>query len=245
MNYKSSAELKGLAREQLKGKYGVPIGAIVITMLLSITLSLLSTFFYKTESVSAITIYYLISFIISLLSAVLSIGLIKFFTNFCRNQKYQISNIFWGFMNHPDKVIISTILLTLIMIVFLLPGILLFVLYVMMQEVMLFVIALLVTIVGVVFMMIISLAYSQVYYIIADETCESAIEALKLSRKMMKGNKGRLFYLQISFIGWYLLSILSCFIALLWIEPYVICTTTYFYLDLKGEFRETVIDAYV
>lgn len=242
MNYKSSAELKALAREQLKGKFAVPMGAVVITMLISTVASIITSLFLDESSTTSLIIYYLISFILSLLTAVLSMGLIKFFMNFCRGQNYQIGNIFWGFMNHPDKVIIATLLLSLIMLALLIPGIILFVAYAVIQNTLIFVVALFVTIIGLVGMIIASLMYGMVYYILADEASDSAIEALRISRKMMQGHKGRLFYLQISFVGWYLLSILSCFIALLWIEPYMMCTTTYFYIDLKGERRETVID---
>ncbi len=245
MNYKSSAELKALAREQLKGRFGVPIGAFIITMLISVVASIITSLFLDESSTTSFIIYYLISFIISLLTAVLSMGLIKFFINFCRGQNYQIGNIFWGFMNHPDKAIVATLLLTLIMLALVIPGTVLFVVYAIIQNTLLFVVALFVTIIGLVCMIIASFTYGMVYYILADELCESAMEALRTSRKMMKGHKGRLFYLQISFIGWYLLSIFSCFIALLWIEPYMMCTTTYFYLDLKGELRETVIDELV
>jgi len=245
MGYKSSAELKALAREQLKGKFGVPIGAFVITMLISLAASVLTTLFMNENSTVSLIIYYLISFIVSLLSAVLSLGLIKFFMNFCRNQKYQISNIFWGFMNHPDKTIVATLLMTLIIMALVIPGTALFVVYAIMPNTLLFVVALLVTIVCAIFMIIVSLAYGMVYYILGDEACDSAIDALRKSREMMKGHKGRLFYIQISFLGWYLLSTLSCFIALLWIEPYRMCTMTFFYMDLKGEFRQNVIDEWV
>lgn len=245
MNYKSSAELKGLAREQLKGRYGVPIGAWIITMLISFMASIITSLFVNQNSIQSMIIYYLISFIISLLTAVLSMGLIKFFMNFCRNQKYEISNIFWGFTNHPDKAIVATLLLSLIMVAIVMPSVILFAVYAVLQSVLLFVIALIATIVGLILLIIVSLSYSLVYYVLADEIDISAIEALRTSRKLMIGHKGRLFYLRISFIGWYLLSIFSCFIALLWIEPYVMCATTYFYMDIKGEFRESVIDELV
>jgi uncharacterized membrane protein len=245
MNYKSSAELKALAREQLKGKYGVPMGAFVITMLISFAASLITSLFVNESSTTSLIINYLISFIISLLTAVLSMGLIKFFINFCRNEKYQISDIFWGFRNHPDKAIVATLLLTLIYVAILIPGTALFVAYAIMDNVFVFVVALIATIVGLVVMIVLSLMYSLIYYILADVEGISAIEALRTSRSMMKGNKGRLFYLGISFIGWYLLAILSCGIALLWIEPYAMCATTYFYMDLKGEFRQTTIDELV
>lgn len=242
MNNKSSSELKALAREQLKGKYGMSVGVVFLTTLISAVVSLIITFFAKTDSVTSMIIYYLISFIITLLTAVLGVGLLRFFVKFAKNEKYQISDIFWGFQNHPDKVILITIILTLLFLICLLPGLLLIFAYVFTLRPILFVLAVITMIAGVIGMIIIGLNYSMTSYMIADENQDSVLETMKASKNMMKGHKGRLFYLQISFIGWYLLSLLSCGIALLWIEPYRICTTVYFYLDLKGEFRTSIID---
>ena len=36
----------------------------------------------------------------------------------------------------------------------------------------------------------------------------------------MQGNKGRLFYLQLSFIGMYLLALFSLGLAMFWVYPY-------------------------
>ena len=49
----------------------------------------------------------------------------------------------------------------------------------------------------------------------------------------MEGNKLRLLYLQLSFIGFYLLAVLSCGIGLLWLMPYMQQTTVSFYLDVQ------------
>lgn len=48
----------------------------------------------------------------------------------------------------------------------------------------------------------------------------------------MKGNRIRLVMLQISFIGWGLISILTLGIGLLWLNGYILCTTAWFYKDL-------------
>lgn len=245
MNYKSSSQLKALSREQLKGRYAIAVGATFLTTLISMAVSLLVTAFAKTDSTASIIIYYLISFIISLLTAVLGIGLVKFFLNLVKNETYQVSNIFWGFQNHPDKVIVITIILTLIFFVCLIPGMGLLFVYAITYERLVFVLAMFALIVGIVAMIIIGITYSQVGCIIADNSQYSVLEIMRTSRDMMKGQKGRYFYLQISFIGWYLLSILSCGIALLWIEPYRICTNIYFYTDLKKETKTAVIDEYV
>ena len=63
----------------------------------------------------------------------------------------------------------------------------------------------------------------------------SALEALQKSARLMKGHKGRLFYIDISFLGLMILSIFSCYIGMLWIYPYIIMTEAFFYLDVTGE----------
>ena len=48
----------------------------------------------------------------------------------------------------------------------------------------------------------------------------------------MKGHKGRLFYICVTLIPYYLLGFLSCGIALFWVIPYTKVILTNFYLDL-------------
>jgi uncharacterized membrane protein len=60
-----------------------------------------------------------------------------------------------------------------------------------------------------------------------------AMEALNASRKMMNGHKARLFGLNLSFIGWCLLCILTLGIGYLWLGPYVSLSVANFYEDLK------------
>ena len=52
---------------------------------------------------------------------------------------------------------------------------------------------------------------------------------------MMDGNKWRLFCLDLSFIGWYLLSILTLGILALWISPYNMMARAEFYESLKPQ----------
>lgn len=63
----------------------------------------------------------------------------------------------------------------------------------------------------------------------------SAIDALKKSRKMMKGHKGEFFVLGLSFIGWILLAILTLGVGFIALEPYMYATMAHFYEDLKAE----------
>lgn len=55
--------------------------------------------------------------------------------------------------------------------------------------------------------------YRQAEYCLLDEPDISALEAIRRSKALMKGNKGQLFVLDLSFIGWFLLQglITTCF----------------------------------
>lgn len=76
--------------------------------------------------------------------------------------------------------------------------------------------------------------YSMAPYIMAEHPNLSAMEAIEQSKQMMAGNKGRLFCLDFSFIGWYLLAALTGGIGYVFLTPYVKAATTAFYLDLSG-----------
>ena len=80
---------------------------------------------------------------------------------------------------------------------------------------------------------ILGYAYRMVPYLLHDYPELSAREALKISRQMMKGKKWDLFVLDLSFIGWALLSIITLGIGTLFLIPYVHTSEAFFYEDLK------------
>jgi uncharacterized membrane protein len=71
------------------------------------------------------------------------------------------------------------------------------------------------------------------FYILADEPNLRPQEAIQRSREMMRGHKWRLFMLYLSFIGWYLLALLTFGIGYIFLEPYVQQSVANFYEDLK------------
>lgn len=79
-------------------------------------------------------------------------------------------------------------------------------------------------------------AYSMTPYILKDYPELSANQAINLSIKMMKGHKFDYFYLQLSFIGWGLLSILTLGIGYLWLMPYMYASMAAFYEDVKNDY---------
>ena len=80
----------------------------------------------------------------------------------------------------------------------------------------------------------ISLRYSMAYYALAENPNMTAMDAIRESCRMMKGNKWRLFCLQISFLGWAMLCALSAGIGCLWYIPYVGQAEAAFYHEISG-----------
>lgn len=79
-------------------------------------------------------------------------------------------------------------------------------------------------------------AYRMVPYILAENPHIYAHDALKMSEDMMKDNKGRLFMLDLSFIGWLLLELITGgIVGIFYANPYMDSTYTEFYLAVKEE----------
>jgi uncharacterized membrane protein len=77
-------------------------------------------------------------------------------------------------------------------------------------------------------------AYSMAPYILAEHPEMTAREALRESIRMTEGYKMELFVLQLSFIGWALLGVLTFGLLYIWLYPYIYATTAGFYLELSA-----------
>lgn len=84
---------------------------------------------------------------------------------------------------------------------------------------------------------IMAMAYAMTPFILKEHPEYSVVKALEESRHMMSGHKWEYFVLQLSFIGWILLSILTLFIGLFWLEPYMLTTNAAFYEDIKAQYE--------
>lgn len=78
------------------------------------------------------------------------------------------------------------------------------------------------------------LAYSMTPYVLEERTEFSVIEAMKASRKMMSGYKLKLLWLRISFLGWDLLNLLTGGLAFIYVIPYKMTTEAVFYNEISG-----------
>lgn len=76
-------------------------------------------------------------------------------------------------------------------------------------------------------------AYSQAMYILSEKPNMSAHDALRESERLMKGNKMRFFFFQLSFIGWWFLVGLTFGLAAIWVIPYYNACLATFYIDIR------------
>ncbi|MGX8698576.1 MAG: DUF975 family protein [bacterium] len=77
-------------------------------------------------------------------------------------------------------------------------------------------------------------SYRLVPYLIKDQPELSAMEVLRRSEELMRGNRWKAFKLDLSFIGWYILGALTLgALDLFWVTPYHESAGAVFYQDLK------------
>lgn len=80
-----------------------------------------------------------------------------------------------------------------------------------------------------------SYSYAMAYYIKADHPELTPTQALDESRRIMNGNKWRLFCLDLSFIGWLIVGALCLGIGTLWVTAYMEMARAEFYRDLVAD----------
>lgn len=142
--------------------------------------------------------------------SIMGVGWAKFNLDHIDGEKVSLITIFKAFKDFARPVIASLWILLFVSIglfLFVIPGI------------------------------IISYNYAMVPYILAEDKDISARDALRLSKKIMYGNRWRLFCLEISFIGWDLLSILTFGLLSIWITPYKAMAQADFYREISGTRR--------
>lgn len=78
--------------------------------------------------------------------------------------------------------------------------------------------------------------YRMVAFILADNPDLDKNTVLKMSKDMMHGNKWKAFVLDLSFIGWEILSIFTCgLLSIFYVAPYRLATEAELYLVLRSD----------
>ena len=80
-----------------------------------------------------------------------------------------------------------------------------------------------------------SYSYSMAYFIKVDHPEYTATQAITESRRIMDGNKMKLFLLDLSFIGWMIVGTFCLGVGVLWANAYLQAAHTEFYRDIIGD----------
>ena len=97
------------------------------------------------------------------------------------------------------------------------------------------VIALIVMFVAEIWAIVKGLYYVLSNYIAIDNPEMSSKEAVLESERLMQNNRAKYFLLNLSFIGWAILSVFTLYIGLLWLTPYMQVAQIVFYELLAGK----------
>ncbi|MDF2726302.1 MAG: rane protein [Paenibacillus sp.] len=146
-----------------------------------------------------------------LLTGPFTLGLIAYYVKLIRSERAEIGDLWGSFGQFGASFLvylITSVLVFLWSILLIVPGI------------------------------IAALRYSQSYYILRDNPTIEAMDAIRRSKQMMQGHKGRLFVLYLTFIGWAILAAIPLGLGYIWLYPYMLATNAAFYEDLKGRTAE-------
>ena len=224
-------KFKEFALKQLKGRWGIPILVTVVAGLISAIFQLPVTYkMFSSQSfydflyysghdlVEFLTLYSdavngtttrLMSFIQIFVASVLEIAVINVYINMSRSPEPVKFTTFLEGLNLCLKAILGTLWqilwVTLWTLLFIIPGI------------------------------VRSIAYSQMFYILCEYKNVSVTKSMRISIIITRGHKWDLFVTYLSFLGWYLLCILSLGIGFLWLVPYMNMTLTNAYHSMLKE----------
>lgn len=245
--YKKPYELKNLAKDKLQGKYGAAVLILFLyslitngtTLFISMLANMTSATVYAlTGSSSAVTVMTIVFELINLTAVIilgiLQAGITLFFLNIACGQPYATGNMFYGFKRDSGKALILSAAVGLCNAVCLYPSQYCLSAYLNNRNSQMLYIACILMLIGFCVYIPISLSLSQVFYLMLDYPDRTARDTLALSFQVMRGNRERLFYLQLSFLPMIILCICSLGIGFLWLNPYMQMTYTYFFLDIMN-----------
>ena len=229
-----SRYLKGEARNALLGHIGTIVGANLLYSVITYGLSFLVSAFLPATLFGEV-LAEIFSIILGILYGVLQYGLITIYMNLQYGQTAKVSDLFSGFHENSDKIILVEAYLVIIETLLLLPSLAAY--YLIPGDFGYGVYIALNALAGIIFFYI-QLHYLLSLYILLDFPDMEWRDVLKKSRTMMKGWKKRWFYVELSFLPLYLLSILTFGISAILVMGYEQATLAAFY---KGRMENRVM----
>ena len=230
-----ASEIRKNAREALRGKWGKAVCITLVYMFISFVIVLVQGFFNERSlAYSLIGIAYIV------ISIPMSFGLIISFMKLKRNENvsavdflkdgFSRFNRSWGIWFYTFlKLILPIICLVFIMI---LMAVLISASLISTNSnlnMALVIVSVVLYIASIVYVISRALLYSIAYYIGYDNPELSSKACVLKSEALMNGNRGNLFLLLLSFIGWAILAVLTLGIGILWLFPYMQVALVCFY----------------
>ena len=245
--YAKIADLKNSAKNFLAGKYQVAtmtflfyftinllFGRFSYSLMESISLTARQFFQVSENDIVVLIFNVIVRFVITIMQNIVQIGLCLFFLNLACGRRFNAFDLLYGFSHHFERNFCLAGLITLLNYVCLLPANIFLDCYennVPLSRETLYLMAGLQVVLFLGYY-VLSLALSQIYYIALDHPELSVLEILQHSFKLMKGQKLRLFLLDLSFLPLLLLIIPTFGLGVFWILPYQNMTRSLFFLDL-------------
>jgi hypothetical protein len=228
--YRSAAMLKAMARGQLLGKY--PIAAATFMTVVMITMIMRLFFATLLGSLGAVGFIFstITSFIISLILGVVNVGILFMALKICCREPISPSDVFYGFRNQPEKILMIQAVFSGVSLVAMLPADILRLNYNTSDDSLPMIIAFYIA--GMAVYLFVSLILSQVFFLLLDFEDKSAKELISMAYMVMNGHKKRFFLLWLGFVPLLLVGVLTCFIGFIWIIPLIKVTQANFYMDL-------------
>lgn len=210
------------ARENLAGNWGISVLAAFIASIFGALVTTSGSFNFEidqeiVQSIPDVVISILLAFasiagVLSLLQFILGgtvqLGYVKFLLKQYHHSQPEIKDLFSEFDRFGQgflQAFLRGLYIVLWTFLFIIPGI------------------------------IKAFSYAMTPFIMADNPNMTANEAITASRELMDGHKWDLFVLDLSFIGWGLLNILTLGIGSFWLNPYMNAAHAAFYRHLIAE----------
>lgn len=253
--YAKGYELKNKAKDNLGGKYRLAVPVCLLSVLIPGGARLLVNLFLSPflpqltdlGSTAALLSSYAFAIVLSLLlTAVLGlfqVGISLFFLNAACGQPCSVQDLFYGFRHDLTRSLTLSGVLACLNAVCLYPYEYLLDFFLLSRQAEWLYAAAAALVIGLCVYIPLALNFFPVYYLMLDFPEKSAGEILRLSCRLMKGQKKRLFGLQLSFLPLMLLSVCSLYIGYLWLNPYLCMTEVCFFLDLMSP-KETMSGGY-
>lgn len=236
-------ELKRIARGNLTGNYSGLIRAFVfcnlITSLVEMPFSMMTNDIqFSTQNI----IYYVATILIGIAAVVLTGGQYRMHLSVARNGQVHPSDLFYPVKYHVDRYIFTELILFIISLVTMIPMIGGLILILTQEDLKYYIAALVLAVVSFILTTYISLTFDLVYFVLNDHEELGMMKALKFTKKLVTTHRKRYLYLQLSFLPMLFLVGISFGTAIFWVQPYMVQTTTVFYLDVKRELDEVIAE---